>query len=127
MNFAFSEYLTKPYSHCVVFLVLTFLILVLIRPKDANVMYTIAGVVYVFFILTNSVLIYFTENSWSYFFISLLFSVIYILAFSVLSSLYVRLADVDGSGESGMIFLVIIYHPVALLLVMGMKWLIARI
>ena len=127
MNFAFSEYLTKPYSHCVVFLVLTFLILVLIRPKDANVMYTIAGVVYVFFILTNSVLIYFTENSWSYFFISLLFSVIYILAFSVLSSLYVRLADVDGSGESGMIFLVIIYHPVALLLVMGVKWLIARI
>ena len=125
MNIAFNDYLTKPYAHVVVFIVLTFAILVLVRPRDANALYTIAGVVYVLFVLTNSVLIYFVPNTWTYFFMSLLFSVIYIVVFSFLSSLYIRMADVDGSGESGMIFLVIIYHPIALLLVVFVKWLVS--
>ena len=125
MNIVFSDYLTKPYAHVVVFLVVTFVIFVLIRPREANALYTIGGVVYVLFILTNSGLIYFAPNTWTYFFLSLLFSVIYIVVFSFLSSMYIRLANVDGSRESGMIFLVIIYHPIALLLVVFVKWLVS--
>lgn len=122
MNLAVDEYLLKPYAHVVVFLAVT--VFVLVRSRDANAVYTRAGVVYTIFILANSILLFFVQNTWSYFITSLLFSVIYLVAASLLCSMYIKLAKVEGSGESAMIFLVIIYHPVALLLVIALKWLV---
>lgn len=127
MNLFISGYLLKPYAHVIVFLVVTFVGFILLRPKDANALYTMAGVIYVVFILANSVLIYFAQNTWPYFFVSLLFSLIYLMAVSLLSSLYIQMAKVDGSGESAMMFLVILYHPVVLLLVIFVKWIISRV
>lgn len=125
MSVFINEYWLKPYAHAIGFLVLNLLIFVLMRPRNANALYTIAGVVYVVFILTNSILIFFAPNTWSYFFTSLLFSVIYLFFVAPLCSLYIRIANLDGSGESAMMFLVIIYHPFALLVVIGLNWLIA--
>lgn len=127
MNLFLSGYLLKPYVHVIVFLVVTFAAFLLLRPKDANALYTMAGVVYVAFILANSVLVFFAQNTWSYFFISLLFSLVYLMAVALLSSLYIRLAKVEGSGESATMFLVIIYHPAVLLLVILVKWIISRV
>ena len=90
-------------------------------------MYTITGVVYAVFILTNSILIFFGQNIWSYFFTSLLFSLIYVVVIALLSSLFMSMAKVEGSGESAMMFLIIFYHPFALLLVMGVKWIVSKI
>jgi len=127
MNPVVNEYLSKPYVHVVVFLAITLAVFVLLRPKDANVLYTMAGIVYAVFILTNSILIFFTQHTWSYFFISLLFSIIYIVAVVLLASMYIRLAKVEGSGETAMMFLIIIYHPLAMLLVVFVKWIISKI
>lgn len=125
MNFSISEFLSKPYGLAIGFLVVMLFIFVLLRPKNPNTLYTIAGVLYVIFILANSVMIFFAENTWSYFFISLLFSLLYLFAVELLTSTYIRIARADGSGESAMIFLVIIYHPFVLLLAILVKWVIS--
>ncbi len=127
MNLLVNAYLLKPYAHVVIFLAVTVAIFVLLRPKDANALYTMAGVVYAVFILTNSILIFFAQYTWTYFFTSLLLSISYILAVAPLSSIYIRLAKVEGSGESAMMFLVIIYHPLAMLFVIFLKWIMSKI
>jgi hypothetical protein len=127
MNLLVNAYLLKPYAHVVIFLAVTVAIFVLLRPKDANALYTMAGVVYAVFILTNSILIFFAQNTWTYFFTSLLLSISYILAVAPLSSIYIRMAKVEGSGESAMMFLVIIYHPLAMLFVIFLKWIMSKI
>jgi hypothetical protein len=45
----------------------------------------------------------------------------------VLVSLLIKALKVDGSEESAMIFLFIIYHPVILLLVILLRWIIRSV
>ena len=122
MNLVLDEYLLKPYAHVVLFLAITIVVLALPPAKNANVVYSRAGVIYALFILVNSIVVFLSPDTWSYFFISLLFSIIYIVVVSLLCSSYIKLTKVQGSGESAMVFLVIIYHPVALLLMIAIKW-----
>ncbi|ELR69374.1 hypothetical protein C900_05064 [Fulvivirga imtechensis AK7] len=49
-----------------------------------------------------------------------------LLAYLVLWA-FNELLKLKGSGESGMIFLVIIYHPFLLLLVVFLKWVYGKI
>lgn len=121
MNLLADGFWLKPYAQALAGLLFTMAVL-LIRPGNANSLYTRAGVIYVLFILANSVILFFVENNASYFFISLLCSVVYLIAVSLLCSMFIRLLRAQGSGESAMVFLVIIYHPVALLLVTLAKW-----
>ena len=127
MSVAINGYLSRPYFHVLVFLAISFAVFLLLRPKDANSLYTMAGVVYAVFILVNSLLIFYAPNTWSYFFTSLLFSLIYLLAIALMASMYIHLAKVEGSGESAMVFLVIMYHPLALLLTIFLKWIISKL
>jgi hypothetical protein len=116
----------RPLYQAMFFLVLTIVLYALIRPGDAEKMWVIAGILYITFILTNSILFWPAGTAWSYFFNSLLFSVVYLVVIGGVVKVYSNLFKVEGSGESGMIFLVIMYHPFALLLVMLLKWLFAK-
>jgi hypothetical protein len=69
----------------------------------------------------------FIVNIWPYFFISLLCSVGYLLVVSFLAPLLIQLQRAEGSGESAMIFLVIIYHPFILLLMFLAKWMYLKL
>jgi hypothetical protein len=121
------DFIQKPIGQLVAFITATLLILLIVRTRTAETLWTMAGVIYILFILTNSLLIWKAEQPWLYFFISLGLSVLYILLISLITKAYEAVIHVHGSGESGMIFLVIIYHPVTLLLVVVAKWLFHKI
>jgi hypothetical protein len=82
-----------------------------------------AGVLYVAFILTNTAFIWVADKPWIYLLISIGLSVLYVFLIGLISTGYCKLVETEGSGESGMIFLVVMYHPVLLLLVILIKWL----
>ena len=120
-------FIQKPLYQALLFTGITLLVLAVIRPQKADTLWTIAGALYGLFILTNAIAICFEANVWQYFFYSLLFSVLYLLVAAVIVSGFSKLLEVTGSGESGMIFLVIIYHPFILLLMIFMKWIYFKI
>ena len=115
--------MSKPYLQALIFIFVSLLVLLIWRPKEVDTVYTISGVIYAVFIVVNCVLIFFVPRVWPYFFYSMLFSVLYIIAMAMLIEVYNRIRATDGSGESGMIFLVIMYHPLAALLAIFFKWL----
>lgn len=112
----------RPLYQAIALLVATLLALLIVRPKENDAAWTLAGVFYIIFILLNSIVLVWQDRPWPYFFYSLLFSVVYILAAGFLMSAYSNSGRGSGSGESSMIFLVIIYHPFTLLLGMLAKW-----
>ncbi len=117
----------KPLNQWLIFLGLAIiLIFIILRPKQEDSVWVIAAVTYLAFIFINSVLIWTAESTWSYFFYSLLFSVLYLVVVNFLVQLYSQQANTEGSGESSMIFLVIIYHPFLLLLMIFIKWIYLR-
>ena len=121
-----ADFIQKPWWQLVTFIVLTLLVLLALRTRSAETLWTTAGAIYVLFLLTNSVLIWKADHTWTYFFVSVGLSILYILLISGITSAYEAMIDLQGSGESGMIFLVVIYHPVALLAVITIKWLVQR-
>lgn len=116
------ELLQKPLIQMLVLITLTIITVIGIEPKNANHTWTIAGCFYIAFIVLNSILICMVSNHWSYFFYSIGFSILYILSIGMIISAYIKIANIEGSGESAMIFLFIIYHHVALLLILLVKW-----
>jgi len=124
MILVLSEYISKPLYQGLFFLVFTFMILLLTKPSSADKTYTFSGILYGLFILTNTIFLFFTENTWTYFFYSSVFSLIYIFASYLISKIFIRLFNVNGSEESSMIFLAIMYHPPLLLICMFIRWLV---
>ncbi|CAD5276720.1 MULTISPECIES: hypothetical protein [unclassified Imperialibacter] len=122
MAFTLFEWLQKPFYQLQVFVVLTFVFLVIMRPVKADNAWMIAGIVYGCFIVVNTVLIGFADKPWYYFLTSLGFSILYLIAIGVLIPALIRVMKMEGSGESAMVFLLIIYHPLALMLMMFLKW-----
>ena len=113
----------KPLYQWLIFIGLAFiLIFIILRPKKEDSVWVIAAGTYLAFILINSIFIWTAESTWSYFLSSLFFSLLYLMAVNFLVQLYSQQANTEGSGESSMIFLVIIYHPFSLLLVIFIKW-----
>lgn len=117
----------KPLYQLIFFTLVTIVLLIIIRPGKTDTLWTIAGVLYALFILTNAVMVCFQVNVWPYFFYSLLFSVLYIFIAGGITSAYTGITNVEGSGESGMIFLVIMYHPFGLLIMIFLKWLYFKV
>lgn len=115
--------LQKPFAQSILFLGLTVLLLLIVRPKQEEMVWTLAGILYILFILTNSIFLFWQTTVWSYFFYSLLFTLIYLFSIQGLVAAHLRLFTTTGAGESSMIFLVVIYHPFALLFVIFLKWL----
>jgi hypothetical protein len=113
----------RPWYQALFCIVLMLVLVAIIRPDKEDSLWVIAGLSFVLFMLLNSAMIWASPTQWTYFFLSLLISVAYLFAANVIVTGYVSSFNVKGSGESSMIFLVIIYHPFALLLVMFVKWL----
>ncbi|MFZ6009090.1 MAG: hypothetical protein ACOYXT_01985 [Bacteroidota bacterium] len=120
------DFIQKPFGQLVSFLSLTLAILIIFRPKNADTVWTMAGLLYVGFIIANTIFMWKAENTWTYFFISVGFSILYILVVAGTTSIYEKLVDMEGSGESGMIFLVVIYHPFTLLITILARWLVEK-
>jgi hypothetical protein len=116
------ELLQKPFVQVLSFITLTILSIAIVGPKNTENTWLMAGYFFIGFMLVNSVLILFATNSWSYLFYSLLFSVLYLVGVSIVISTIGKILKIEGSGESAMIFLVAIYHPVLLLAMMFLKW-----
>lgn len=122
MDFSIADFIHPPLYQLIFFVLLTAVSVPFFKNKDANRIWNIAGLFYIGFILTNSVLAWFAEASWVYFFTSLGCSLLYIVIIGILISVFIRLLKLNGSGETAMIFIYIIYHPILLLLVIGVKW-----
>lgn len=121
------HFIQKPLGQLVASLALTILALAILRPKNAETLWTFTGIIYVCFIIVNSLFVWKAEHQWLYFFYSVGCSVAYLLIVSGLTSAYSSLVNVHGSGESGMIFLVIIYHPFILMFVIFIQWFIIKV
>jgi hypothetical protein len=119
--------LRQPLYQVGFFLLLTMVLIPLLRAKGPNAIWNVAGVLYIGFIFANAIFFWFEDGIWSYFFISLVYSLLYLLLAGVLVSLLIEALKIDGSGESAMIFLFIIYHPVILLMVILLKWIVRSI
>jgi hypothetical protein len=122
----FHLFLRPPYQ-TIFFLLLTLVVYAIIRPADADKVWVIGGILYVAFIIVNSVLLGQANGTWTYFFYSLLVSIVYLFIVAAFVNSYLKLFKVEASGESGMIFLVIIYHPFTLLFVMLVKWFFTKL
>lgn len=120
---ALLQALQKPWYQAGRLLALTVLLYILLRPKQQDSLWLIAGLGYALFILINSLASWFSDSGWSYALLSLLMSVLYLAAAAAIVTLFTSLLQAKGSGESAMIFLIIIYHPVALALVKLSQWL----
>ena len=117
-------YIFNPFLQGASFLISTILLLVIFRPSSMDGAWTWAGVLFLLFMGSNSLLLIFQESTWSYAGWSLLSSAAYLLLISYVVEAYGGIFNSHGSGESSMIFLAIIYHPALLAAGMFIKWLL---
>jgi len=117
-----SELIQRPIFQVLLFLLLTIASIFIIGPKSADKTWIIAGLFFIAFILLNSVMIFIVPNNWSYFFYSIGLSILYLICISFIIPATIKLLKIEGSGESAMVFLFIIYHPVFLLCMLFLKW-----
>ncbi len=116
------ELIQKPYAQVLFGLILTTLSIFVIRPKNPDRTWARAGIVYIGFILTNSLLLFIIEDSWTYILCSLGFSVLYLFLIAMLIPATLKILKLEGSAESAMVFIFIIYHPVLMVMVLFLKW-----
>lgn len=126
MNELLQQVLGRPLYQAVFFCVVMVLLFVVVRPADKEALWMMAGITYVLFMLVNAVMVWHTDSQWTYFFISLLVSVSYLIVANSAVKAHTVLFKTEGSDESSMVFLVIMYHPVAVLVVMLVKWAVGR-
>lgn len=125
MEVILREYFIQlPIYQALLFLLLTPILILISRPGSADKAWVIAGSLFVLFLLVNSALLWFADSPWRYFFYSIGFAIGYLLIIAVMMPGLLRILKLEGSGESAMIFLILIYQPIALLLVMLVKWIV---
>jgi hypothetical protein len=112
----------KPICQGSLFLILTVLIACIARPQSADRLWVISGLLYGCFIVTNAVVAFFVMDTWPYFFISLGVSFLYLLVIAVTVKMFMHVFHLEGSEESAMVFMIVIFHPLALLLAIFLKW-----
>lgn len=115
------NYIQYPLYQLLGALALNSVLLLLLRPSSGDTIWSIAGICYALFIVANSLFVFTLVNVWSYFFISLLFSVLYLIIAPYVTSAYQSIRNSHGSNESSMVFLIVIYHPFALLAMILLK------
>jgi hypothetical protein len=126
MDLNFYALIQKPFYQTLIFLLLTPIVIFLMQPKTADKAWAIAAFVFAVYLLFNAVMLWFDDRSWRYFFISIGFAVGYLGIVALIMSGLVKVLQLKGSGESAMAFLVMMYQPVALLLVMFAKWIVTK-
>ena len=126
MELTASAIFLKPPYQAILFVLLTPVVIFFSRPGSADRAWVIAGLLFIMYLLINSVALWFDNSPWWYFLYSIASTLGYIIIVSAIMPVLLNVMRLDGSGESGMIFLVLIYQPFALLLIMLAKWLVTR-
>ena len=116
----------KPAYQALLFLLLTPILILVIQPKSADMAWVIAAYIFVLFLIVNAGLLWFDDSPWRYFFYSIGFAVGYLLFIAIIMAGLLRVLQLKGSEESAMAFLILIYQPFALLLVMLAKWITTK-
>lgn len=118
------ERMQQPVYQAAVCIIFTILLNMLLKPGNADTVWVICGFAYSCFILMNAAGVFFTGPVWYYFFISMGFSLLYLLVIAVVANLLIQSLKLEGTQESAMVFMVILLHPVALLLAIFLKWIV---
>ena len=116
----------KPAYQVLLFLLLTPILIFVIQPKSADTAWLIAVYTFAVFLIVNAGLLWFDESPWRYFFYSIGFAVGYILLITLMMQVLLWVMQLKDSEESAMAFLILIYQPFALLLVMLAKWIVTK-
>lgn len=116
----------KPANQVLLFILLTPVVILVVQPKSAEAAWSTAAIVFSVFLILNAGFLWFAVHPWRYFFYSLLFAVIYLVVIVLVMRVLFKVLSLKESGESAMAFLIIIYQPPALLLVMFVKWIVTK-
>jgi hypothetical protein len=117
----------KPAYQALLFLVLTPLVILILRPRSADMAWTIAAYTFALFLIVNAGMLWAANNPWRYFFLSIAFAVGYLLIIAIIMRGLINILRLEKSEESAMAFLILIYQPFALLLVMLIKWIVMKL
>lgn len=116
----------KPGCQALLFLLLTPIVIIVMQPKSADMAWLIAASIFGLFLVVNAGLLWFDDSPWRYFFYSICFALGYLLFIAIIMRGLLRVLQLESSEESAMVFLILIYQPFALLLVMLAKWIVTR-
>jgi hypothetical protein len=122
-----DNFVRKPAGQLTMFLAVTLIAELLAQTSDTSILWMIAGIIYAGFILTNSILISGADNVWGYFLYSLVISVVFVFISFGITAGYAAIIHAKGGNESSMVYLIIIYHPFAMLTVIFLRWLYAKL
>jgi hypothetical protein len=120
------EFFKKPAWQFATFLLVTAPALLILDPVDQEILWSTAGIIYGVFILCNSLMILTSKSTWRYFWISLGLTFLYPLAAATIILIYSFIFSVTGPRASSMGFLIAIYHPFTLGLVILLEWIFAK-
>jgi hypothetical protein len=116
----------KPAYQALLFLLLTPILVFILQPRSVDTAWSIAAVTFGLFLIVNAGLLWFSDHPWRYFFYSIAFALGYLFVIAIIMPGLLKVLRLKGSGESAMAFLVLIYQPFALLLVMLVKWIVSK-
>lgn len=116
------ELFQKPGIQLLFFILLTIVVVLVIKPENSDKAWSIAGYIYLSYMLINTILICTVPDHWNYFFYSLGFSVLYLLCISPLVPALIKILKIEGPEDNAMMFIYILYHPVLLLFALLLKW-----
>ncbi|HYC86556.1 MAG TPA: hypothetical protein VEB86_15090, partial [Chryseosolibacter sp.] len=96
-------------------------------PAGSEETWFVSGAAYGLYIVFNSVVIAFSRTPWKYFFASMGLSIAFMVVCFVIARGWIVFRNAHGSDEASIVFLIIMYHPVALLCVMFMRWIAGKL
>jgi len=116
----------KPAYQAILFLLLTPILIFIVQPKTADRAWLISFCAFVVFLAVNAVMLWFDAHPWRYFFYAIGSAVGYIAAIAVIMPALLKILQLKNSEEGAMAFLILIYQPFLLLLIMLVKWMVAK-
>jgi hypothetical protein len=114
----------NPAWQALLFLLLTPVVILVVQPKSADRAWSSAAGTFALFLIVNAVMLWFADSTWHYFLYSIGYAVGYLVITAIIMPGLLRILKLKSSEESAMAFLILIYQPFALLLVMLVKWIV---
>lgn len=119
-------FIQKPAYQVLLFLLLTSILILVIRPISADKAWLIATYAFTLFLIVNAGLLWFDDSPWRYFFYSIGCTLAYLLLVAIIMRGLLSVLRLESSEEGAMAFLIMIYQPFALILVMLVKWIVTK-
>ena len=126
MDWNVYSLIKQPAYQALLCLLLTPIFIFILKPKSADKAWAVAMYVFALFLIINAGFLWFDSSPWRYFFYSLGFALGYILCVAVMMPQILKVLKLKSSQESAMAFLIIIYQPFVLLLIMLVKWIVTK-